>query len=178
LEETAGAESAGAAPVPGPRKVGRRRWLMGTAAAAVLLFGLLNRRWWTLNDITTGQTPEYPDLPSHIYAVDPVATRVVAETVCAAIPRWHVVSAPAPDRRSTPPVQVEVRTALFDFTDDMTVRFEAMKAPAGSVVATYTRVVIRSHSRAGKGDLGENERHIRALQREMDLRLPRIFPRH
>jgi len=138
--------------------------------AFVLALGVLERRWWTLNDITTGATPEYPDLPSHVYAADATSARRAAETACAALPRWRMVPVASAESAIIAPLHAEVRTAFFNFTDDVTVRFEPVNENSGT--APQTRVVIRSHSRVGKGDLGENERHIRALQREMDARLP------
>ena len=145
------------------RRSNRKRGLMA-GALAVLAFCMVERRWFTTNDITTGQTPEYPDLPSRIYAADLTATRKAAVEAVAAIPRWRVM--PGPD---TEVVRAEVRTALFRFVDDVEVRFQALTAHP----APRTKVVIRSHSRVGKGDLGENARHIRALQDAMEARLPR-----
>ncbi len=158
-----------------PRKSGRRWLIIGVGAAAALTLGLLNRRWWVMNDITTGQTSEYPDLPSHAYAADAAATRQASEATCAALPRWRVVPTASAEGESAP-LHAEVRTALFNFTDDVTVRFEPIQELPAPGTPARTRVVIRSHSRVGKGDLGENERHIRALQREMDARLPLAGP--
>ena len=75
------------------------------------------------------------------------------------VPRWKVVRSDRAARR----VDVEVRTALFGFVDDLTATVE----PAGD----GSRVIIRSRSRVGRGDLGENARHIKALQRRMDRML-------
>lgn len=142
--------------------VRRRAWQ--TAVVLLLLaFVIRERRWFVMNDITTGSTRAYPELQSHAYALDLAHTRVAAEAICRTIPRWHVVSAPA-----APELHVEVHTALLDFIDDLTVRFEPLTVP----VSSPTRVIIRSHSRVGKGDLGENARHIHALQAAMDARLP------
>jgi uncharacterized protein (DUF1499 family) len=151
--------------------------MIGAAgAAAVALFGVAHRRWWVMNDITTGETPQYPDLPPHVYAADIAATRSAAEAACRALPRWTVVRAIGDSDDTPAPLRAEVRTALFSFTDDVTVRFEPVEAASGADGAPHTRVVIRSHSRVGKGDLGENERHIRALQQAMDSRLARVSP--
>ena len=43
----------------------------------MMRFLLPERRWLTMNDITTGQTPEYPDLPSRVYAADVARWRKV-----------------------------------------------------------------------------------------------------
>jgi uncharacterized protein (DUF1499 family) len=143
-----------------PRR-SRRSWLLA-AGLAVLAFAIAERRWLTLNDITTGQTPEYPELKPRLYTADETTTRAAALAACHSLPRWRVVS-----HNDAGEIHAEVRTLLFDFIDDVTVRFE----PAGTASAPQTRVLIRSHSRVGKGDLGENARHIQALQAAMDRRL-------
>jgi uncharacterized protein (DUF1499 family) len=148
------------------RHAGRARPLATSAAAlaATLCIGVLmgiRPAWFTTNDVTTGSAPGYPELTAHRYAepLDAVFTR--ARELAAAVPRWTVVREEAEERR----LDVEVRTALFNFTDDLTVRVE----PDGD----GSRVIIRSRSRVGRGDLGENARHIAALQRRMDAALHR-----
>lgn len=144
----------------------RRR---GLRAAVLILLGVslvtgaalgVRPAWFTQNDVTTGKTAAYPELRTRTYARSPTEVFSAAVEAARSIPRWRVVSAD-PERREA---AVEVRTALFRFTDDLTVRVE----PDGS---SGSRVVIRSRSRVGRGDLGENARHIAALQREMDRRL-------
>jgi len=73
-----------------------------------------------------------------------------------------------PGDAGTDTLCAEVKTALGGFTDEVTVRVR----PAGPG-GKHSRVTVRSRSRVGRGDLGENARHIRALQRAMDARLPR-----
>jgi uncharacterized protein (DUF1499 family) len=135
---------------------------------AALSFCAVERRWFTTNDVTTGHTPEYPELQPRIYAADLNATRQAAEAACASLRRWRIVSTP-----DAPELHAEVRTALFGFVDDVTVRFEPLPSFAAPAP---TRVLIRSRSRVGKGDLGENARHIRALQAAMDARLKTMNP--
>ena len=108
--------------------------------------------WLTTNDVTTDRA----------YAVPATRVFAEAEAACRALPRWTVTK--------TDPVgntlSAEVRTAFGGFTDDVTVSV----VPDGPDAA---RVTVRSRSRVGRGDLGENARHIRALQKAMDERLPR-----
>jgi uncharacterized protein (DUF1499 family) len=108
--------------------------------------------WLTTNDVTTDRA----------YAVPATRVFAEAEAVCRALPRWTVTK--------TDPVEhtlsAEVRTAFGGFTDDVTVSV----IPAGSAAA---RVTVRSRSRVGRGDLGENARHVRALLRTLDALLPR-----
>jgi Uncharacterized protein conserved in bacteria len=132
----------------------RALWLLvGIATGAAIV---TPRRWLTTNDVTTGCTPEYPEIEPREYALEP---RDVFEAVRHAVrrmARWKVVREDLPHMR----LDAEVKTFLFRFTDDVTVWTE--ESPRGS------RVMIRAHSRIGRGDLGENARTIRALQRAID----------
>jgi uncharacterized protein (DUF1499 family) len=135
---------------------------MAAAIAAALL--LVPRAWWSVNDVTTGQSAAYPGLRPRVYPVAPdVAWEVARETI-GRMRRWRVVK----EDRAGLRLEAELRTALLGFTDDITVSVE--EAEGGG-----SRVMIRSRSRVGKGDLGENARSIRALQREMDLLPPKAL---
>jgi len=107
--------------------------------------------WARENDITTSSA-SYPELAPQRFQAPPDRVFEAIRGAAAEIPRWRVVRSDPGERR----VEVEVRTALFGFVDDLTAWVEP--AEGGS------RVMIRSRSRVGRGDLGENARHIRALQ--------------
>ena len=143
------------------------------AAAALVALGvvaplLVPRAWRTTNDVTTGRSPEYPDLQDRHYAAPPSDTLAAARDAARHIRRWRVADTDPAVRT----VRVEIGTAIPLFTDDLTVHV----TPEGAD-GKRSRVTIRSRSRVGRGDLGENARHIRALQRAMDARLPRLTPR-
>ena len=106
--------------------------------------------WLTTNDVTTDRVHAAP--AAHVFAQ--------AETACRSLPRWTVTKTDAAAGTLT----VEVRTAFGGFTDDVTV----LVTPDGPDAA---RVTVRSRSRVGRGDFGENARHIRALLRALDVRL-------
>ena len=143
------------------RRLSRRaRASLGVAVAAAVALLLMPRPWLTSNDVITGRHPGYPDLQDRIYDFPPDGTLTLAAAVASRIPRWRVVSTDRANRL----VRVEVRTALPLFTDDMTIHVR----PEGR----NSRVTVRSRSRVGRADLGENARHIRALQAAMDARLP------
>ncbi len=134
--------------------------LLGLALMAGFTFGV-RPAWLAQNDVTTGATPAYPELRSRVYPhASPDVVFAAAVEAARRLPRWRVTSTDPVQREAA----IEVRTALFWFTDDLTVRVEPEET-SGS------RVVIRSRSRVGRGDLGENARHIAALQRAMDRRL-------
>lgn len=126
--------------------------------AAALLY--VPSAGWSTNDVTTGQHPGYPDLQPRRYDAPPEMAVQFAAAAASRIPRWKVVKTDL----ETLTVHTEVRTALPLFTDDVTVTV----LPDGDA----SKVIVRSRSRVGGGDLGENARHIRALQKEMDKRLP------
>ena len=111
--------------------------------------------WFTLNDVTTGETAAYPELAPQVFERPPDEVYAAVREAAASVPRWKVVRTDDAARV----VDVEVRTAFGGFTDDLTARVE----PEG----TGARVVVRSRSRVGRGDLGENARHIAALQRRL-----------
>jgi uncharacterized protein (DUF1499 family) len=138
--------------------------LFVTALVAAGVRSWVPRPWLETNDVTTGRHPGYPDLQDRSYPLPPQAVLAAAAAAARRIPRWHVVSTDT--ARKT--VHVTVRTAIGGFTDDLTVHV----VPDGAD-GSCSRVSIRSRSRVGRGDFGENARHIRALQAAMDAHLPR-----
>jgi uncharacterized protein (DUF1499 family) len=64
------------------------------------------------------------------------------------LPRWAVVSIDA----AAGVVRATRRTRLFRFTDDVTIRLEP--------TAAGTRLHVRSQSRFGASDLGQNRRNV------------------
>jgi uncharacterized protein (DUF1499 family) len=129
-------------------------WLLvGVAVGAVLV---TPRRWLTTNDVTTGRTPEYPEIEPREYALVPRAVFEAVRHAVRRMARWKVVREDVTRMR----LDAEVKTFLFRFTDDVTIWAE--ESPHGS------RVMVRAHSRIGRGDLGENARTIKALQRVID----------
>lgn len=120
---------------------------------------------WMSNDVETGRSDGYPDLETRRYDSSPENTLTYAAAAASGLRGWKVT------RRDTDAgkLTIEVRTALPFFTDDVTVSVTPTGAGGNS-----SEVNIRSKSRVGRGDLGENARHIRALQKAMDERLPRL----
>lgn len=132
----------------------------GLTALALAAWGWTHRRRIFVNDITTGENTAYPALRSRVYYADVAATMAAAEQAIDRLPHWKVATRDAENDA----LEVEVKTPLGLFTDDVTVYF----FPLGS---GQTRVTIRSRSRLGRGDLGQNAAHIRELQAAMDDRL-------
>jgi uncharacterized protein (DUF1499 family) len=112
-----------------------------------------------LNDVTTGETPDYPDLQPRRYAQDPPTVFRAARATAAGMRGWRITAADP----VAGTVQAEARVLLTPFTDDVTIRVRP--ADGGS------QVVVRSRSRVGRGDLGVNARRIRAFLRALDHEL-------
>jgi uncharacterized protein (DUF1499 family) len=137
--------------------------LLGLLFAAVAVAAaLIPRAGWSSNDITTGTHPGYKDLQPRRYDVPPAMAAQFAAQYATKNLGWRVVSTDP----ATNTVEIAVPVWPGFFTDDLTVT--ATPEDKGS------KVVIRSRSRVGSGDLGVNARHIRALQAGMDSKLP--FP--
>jgi uncharacterized protein (DUF1499 family) len=131
----------------------RRAWLAGIGLAAL---AAVATRWPAVNDVTTGQTPEYPDLQPRQYPQDPQTVFQAVQTVAKATRGWRVTAVDPATRT----LQAEARVLLTPFTDDVTVWVQP--ADGGS------RVEVRSRSRVGRGDLGVNARRIRAFLSSLD----------
>src|SRR5574341_2281021 len=125
--------------------------------AGALAGGFLLMSYWpVLNVVETGKTPEYPDILPRRYeaSVEPVFD--AALHAVNRLPRWSLVSY----RPETGEIHAEARTRLFRFVDDVHISVVSENG------ATVVRV--RSASRVGRGDFGQNARNIRALLDEID----------
>jgi uncharacterized protein (DUF1499 family) len=130
------------------------------AALALGYWGWANRRRLFVSDVTTGENAAYPALRSRVYYAEVAQAMAAGEQALRRLPRWKLVARDA----ENDVLEAEVRTRFGPFTDDVTVYF----FPLGH---GQTRVTIRSRSRLGRGDLGQNAAHIRELQGAMDDRL-------
>ncbi len=115
--------------------------------------------WPTINDVTTGATPQYPDLQPQMFRQAYEQVFDAAAAVARGEMGWEVTE----EDRTKGVIQAVAATRLFRFKDDVTVLF--------GHEGDQTKVVVRSHSRIGKGDLGTNARRIRAFQAALAKRL-------
>ena len=136
------------------------RWLAVGGGLALGYWGWANRRRLFVNDITTGESAAYPELRSRVYYAEVAQAMTAGEQALRRLPGWKQV---ARDTENDI-LEAEARATVGSFMDDVTVYF----FPLGR---GQTRVTIRSRSRLGRGDLGQNAAHIRALQGAMDDRL-------
>lgn len=132
-----------------------RRFLLLLAVAGAVAAVLA---WPRINDVETGRTPEYPDLQVRTYSRDVATVAKAAQKAVERLPRWTFVGA------GQGPGGAEVhavhKTLVFRFSDDVTVRVRAAGGRAS--------LTVRSKSRTGKWDFGQNARNIRELLAELD----------
>ena len=133
--------------------------LLIVATGAVVIF-YISPAGWSTNDVTTGKHPGYPDLQPRRYDMPPDAVIQFAATAASRLRGWKVTRTDV--QKGT--MHADVTTFVPLFTDDVEVTVH--------LEGRISVVTIRAHSRVGGGDLGENARHIRALQAAMDERLP------
>ena len=128
--------------------------LVAAAAAALA--------WPRINDVTTSKTPEYPDLLDKSYALGEDRVADAGKAAISSLPRWTLKGAgKGPGGWSLQ----AVRTTRTGFQDDITVR---VVTEGGRAV-----VKVRSKSRVGKIDFGQNARNIEELLAALDLKLAR-----
>lgn len=131
--------------------------LVGAGLAAGWAF----TAWPRLNDVETGRTPEYPDLQPRQYRAAPDKVAEAVKACVAELPRWKLVGSGSGPGGTE--LSVTHTTRLLRFDDDVHVK---LKAEGGG-----TRVSVRSRSRVGRYDFGQNARNIRELLQALDARL-------
>jgi uncharacterized protein (DUF1499 family) len=114
--------------------------------------------WPTINDVKTGETPEYADLRPQRFN-QPYESIFDAALATAQALGWEVTA----QDRGQGEIRAVATTPIFRFKDDVTITVR--REGAGTVVN------VRSHSRIGKGDLGTNARRIRHFQAELAKRI-------
>lgn len=125
-------------------------------AMSPIFLGLV---WPKINDIRTGETPEYPDLQVQQFAGRQKGEVFDAVLDVAQEMEWEVREANADQGL----VEAVATVPIFRFRDDVTVTVSKTDGTVG--------VHVRSRSRVGKSDLGENARRIRKFQGRLAARL-------
>ena len=130
--------------------------LLALLIASGVIAGMI---WPRINDVQTGETPEYPRLqPQHfkvpVYQVFDAALATVRDL------GWQQIEEDRPNGK----IFAVDTTRIFRFKDDITITIQSDGA-GGAIVN------MRSHSRVGKGDFGTNARRIERFQAELARRL-------
>ena len=134
------------------------RTVLAAVGLAVVLSGawLMFGMWPVINIVETGRTPEYPDITPRTFQASPERVFDAAMHAVNRLPRWGVISY---DEKKGE-IRVEATTRMLRFVDDVTIRVESNGEGA--------TVNVRSASRVGKSDFGQNARNIRAFLSELD----------
>ncbi len=123
--------------------------------------GVTFTTWPRINDVETGRTPEYPALQPRHYAASVDRTLRAAREAIGSLPRWELVGSGAGQAGAE--LRAVRTTRLWRFKDDVTVR---VRREGGG-----TLVSVRSKSRAGRSDFGQNARNIQEFLAALDARL-------
>lgn len=124
---------------------------------------LIGRLWPRINDVSTGQTPEYPDLLPQRFR--PPVTYDQAFDAAVDISRasgWAIREAD----RDRGVIEAVATARFLRFKDEVTITI--------SREGDFVIVNMRSRSSAGKRDLGANARRIRAFQTELAKRFQAV----
>lgn len=132
------------------------RRLLAVAVVAGLVVAFTT--WPLINDVETGKTPEYPDLRLKEYAVSPERVAKALETVLARSPQWEIVG--SGQGQAAHSFQAVHKAPLLPIREDVSVRIWRE--------GERTRMSVRSRSRIGPADLGQNARNVRALFAALD----------
>ena len=108
--------------------------------------------WPKINDVRTGETPQYPDLQPQRFPGKPLTTVFEAVLEVAEELEWEIREANA----DAGLIEAVATVPIFRFRDDVTITLSTSEGG--------TLVHVRSRSRVGKSDLGENARRIRKFQ--------------
>ena len=139
--------------------------ILAIAGAVVLGAVLLLTAWPLINVVETGTTPEYPDLQARIYRAEVSQVFDAALHAVDRMPRWTILAY----QQESGEIEAEAKSLVFRFVDDVVIRVTSQGAS--------TVVSVRSASRIGRGDFGQNARNIRAFLRELDRQVERALSR-
>lgn len=129
-------------------------------ASSPFILGLI---WPRINDVRTGETPQYPDIQPQRFNrpaefVFGIALAIAKDS------GWEIrLTEALPGAPGQGTIEATATTRLFKFKDDVTITVTSE--------GSESVVNVRSKSRIGKGDLGTNARRIRAFQAELAKRL-------
>lgn len=117
------------------------------------------RVWPYVNAVETGGSPGYPDLQPKTYQMELDRLFEVSRKVADRMPGWSRVTY----RFGPHEIKATVTSSLFRFQDDITIRV----TPQGQGAVVW----VRSASRIGQWDFGQNARTVRAFLVELDRAL-------
>ncbi|MBI5775950.1 MAG: DUF1499 domain-containing protein [Nitrospirae bacterium] len=137
------------------------KWVLVLVLGSTVVLGavVMLKIWPAINIVETGNTPEYPDLLPRQYSAPKSRVFDAALHAVGRMPRWTLVSS----RPEQGEIRAEATTRLFRFVDDVTIHCAEQNG--------VTVVNVRSASRVGRSDFGQNARNIRAFFDAVDRQL-------
>jgi uncharacterized protein (DUF1499 family) len=135
------------------------KWLL--VAAVVVGLVVVFTTWPLIHDVETGKSPEYPDLRVKEYAASPDRVARALDRALAGLSGWEVVG--SGHGQASHSLQAIHTTPIVRLQQEVSVRIwrETEK----------TRVAVRSRSRIGLPDFGQNARNVRELQAALEREL-------
>lgn len=140
-------------------RLGARALLVCVALGTVAAMALLTA-WPPINVVETGATPEYPDIQPRAWSMSRDRVYAGALEVVDALDTFTLVDHDA----AAGIVRAEALSRTGWWIDDVEIRVEANGAGG-------TLVFVRSASRVGRADFGQNARNIRAVLDALDENL-------
>ena len=138
---------------------------MGTLAGLLVVAMIVSAMIWpVINEVETGVTPHYPEIEPRYYATSPERIFEEVRESVTALSKWELVLVDPREAR----VEAERTTAVVGLVSDITIRVEP-------VTEFVSQVHVRSTSRVGLGDLGQNARNIEEFFEELDGRLGAVL---
>ena len=117
--------------------------------------------WPRINLVETGRTPEYPELQDRTYSNSPQRVLEAVKDALEDRPGWRVSgSGQGPGGVAVSAIH---ETRLLRFKDDVTVKIRREEG--------QTVVSVRSQSRVGEWDFGQNARNVQELLQALDAEL-------
>jgi uncharacterized protein (DUF1499 family) len=138
-------------------KTARTLLLLALAGAALFAF----TRYPLIADVETGKTPEYPDLQPRAYVQSEAKVAAAAKSALERLPRFTVVGAGS--GRGGSALQAIATAPVIPVKSDITIRIWRDNYA--------TRVNVRSKSRTGPFDLGQNARNVREFLAALDQQI-------
>ncbi len=128
----------------------------------ILIVALLFINWQglTKNRAETGLDHPNPALRTRHYRLSAETLFITLETLLNNFPRWQILEA---DRR-TGNIIAQRKTSLFRFVDEIQISIK-------KIDQKHVALNIRSASRVGKGDFGQNARNIQELLKRLDTQI-------
>ena len=135
--------------------------LAGLLVVAMIASAMI---WPVIDAVETGVTAQYPEIQPRYYSTAPERIFEEARESVEALPNWELVVV---DRRQER-IEAERTAGVVRIVSDVSIRVEP-------VTEFVSQVHVRSASRVGKGDLGQNARNIEEFFAELDGRLGAVL---